>query len=80
MFILRIESFNPSGIIKDRVTLEIAEAAEREGKLEQDYTIVEASSGNTGISLSMVSAAKGYKMIVVIPEKGGRRWVRKKRS
>ena len=64
----KLESVNPSGSIKDRVALEIIEAAEREGTLKEGYTIVEASSGNTGISLSMVAAAKGYKMIVVMPE------------
>lgn len=64
----KLESVNPSGSIKDRVALEIIEAAEREGKLKKGHTIVEASSGNTGISLSMVAAVKGYKMIVVMPE------------
>lgn len=64
----KLESVNPSGSIKDRVALEIIVAAEREGKLKKGYTIVEASSGNTGISLSMVATAKGYKMIVVMPE------------
>lgn len=64
----KLESLNPTGSIKDRVALEIVEAAEREGKLKEGDTIVEASSGNTGISLSMVAAAKDYKMIVVMPE------------
>ena len=64
----KLESVNPSGSIKDRVALEIIEAAEREGRLKKGYTIVEASSGNTGISLSMCAAVKGYKMIVVMPE------------
>lgn len=64
----KLESVNPSGSIKDRVALEIIEAAEREGKLAKGDTIVEASSGNTGISLAMVAAVKGYKMIVVMPE------------
>jgi len=64
----KLESVNPSGSIKDRVALEIIEAAERNGKLKKGYTIVEASSGNTGISLSMIAAAKGYKIIVVMPE------------
>jgi cysteine synthase A len=64
----KLESVNPSGSIKDRVALEIVEAAEREGKLKRGYTIIEASSGNTGISLSMVAAAKGYRMVVVMPE------------
>jgi len=64
----KLESLNPSGSIKDRVALEIVEAAEREGQLKEGYTIVEASSGNTGISLSMIANTKGYKMIVVMPE------------
>ena len=64
----KMESVNPSGSIKDRVALEIIEAAEREGKLKKGYTIVEASSGNTGISLSMCATVKGYRMIVVMPE------------
>ena len=64
----KLESVNPSGSIKDRVALEIINAAEREGQLKPGYRIVEASSGNTGISLSMIAAVKGYKMIVVMPE------------
>ncbi len=64
----KLEGVNPSGSIKDRVALEIIEAAEKEGELKRGYTIVEASSGNTGISLSMIAAAKGYRMIVVMPE------------
>jgi len=64
----KLESMNPSGSIKDRVALEIIESAEREGELAEGYTVIEASSGNTGISLSMVAAVKGYKMIVVMPE------------
>jgi len=64
----KLESVNPSGSIKDRVALEIIEAAEREGKLRKGYTIVEASSGNTGISLAMCAAINGYKMIVIMPE------------
>jgi cysteine synthase A len=64
----KLESVNPGGSIKDRVALEIIEAAERDGELKKGYTIVEASTGNTGISLSMVAVAKGYKMIVVMPE------------
>jgi cysteine synthase A len=64
----KLESVNPSGSIKDRVALEIVETAEREGKLKKGGTIVEASSGNTGISLAMIAAVKGYKMVVVMPE------------
>ena len=64
----KMECANPTGSIKDRVALEMIEAAEREGTLKKGYTIVEPSSGNTGISLAMVAAIKGYKMIVVMPE------------
>ena len=64
----KLESVNPSGSIKDRVALEIIETAEREGLLKPGYTVVEASSGNTGISLAMIATAKGYKTIIVMPE------------
>jgi cysteine synthase A len=64
----KLESVNPSGSIKDRVALEIINAAEREGELRKGFTIVEASSGNTGIALAMLAAVKGYEMIVVMPE------------
>ena len=64
----KLESVNPSGSIKDRVALEIITAAEKEGLLKPGYRIVEASSGNTGISLSMIAAVKGYQMIIVMPE------------
>lgn len=67
----KLESCNPSGSIKDRVALEIIKAAEREGELKEDYTIVEASSGNTGISLSMVAVAKGYRTIIVMHSNAG---------
>jgi len=64
----KLESLNPSGSIKDRVALEIITAAENEGFLKPGYRIVEASSGNTGISLAMVAAVKGYHMTIVMPE------------
>ena len=64
----KLEGVNPSGSIKDRVALEIINAAENEGKLKEGYTIVEASSGNTGISLAMIAAVKGYNITVVMPE------------
>lgn len=64
----KLESVNPSGSIKDRVALEIITTAEKEGLLKPGYQIVEASSGNTGISLSMIAACKGYKMMIVMPE------------
>jgi cysteine synthase A len=64
----KLESVNPSGSIKDRVALAMIEAAEKTGQLKKGDTIIEASSGNTGISLAMISAIKGYRMIVVMPE------------
>jgi len=64
----KLESVNPSGSIKDRVALEIVTAAEQEGLLKPGYRIVEASSGNTGISLAMIAACKSYKMMIVMPE------------
>jgi len=64
----KMENLNPSGSIKDRVALEIITTAEREGRLHPGDTIVEATSGNTGISLTMVAAIKGYRMTVVMPE------------
>lgn len=64
----KLEGANPSGSIKDRVALEIIETAEREGQLTPGDTIVEASSGNTGIALSMCAAVKGYRMMIVMPE------------
>src|SRR6185503_20464308 len=60
----KVEFFNPGGSIKDRIALNIIEAAEREGKLQPGQTVVEATSGNTGIGLAMVCAAKGYPLVV----------------
>jgi len=62
------EFMNPSGSIKDRIAKHIVERGEAKGLLKLGCTIVEATSGNTGIALSMVAAAKGYKMLVVMPE------------
>ncbi len=64
----KLESVNPSGSIKDRVALEIIGDAERKGLLKKGHRIVEASSGNTGIALSMVAAVKGYRTTIVMPE------------
>lgn len=64
----KLEFMNPSGSIKDRIAKYIVEQAEAKGRLKRGYTLVEATSGNTGIALSMVAAAKGYKMLVVMPE------------
>ncbi|MGH3321118.1 MAG: PLP-dependent cysteine synthase family protein [Streptosporangiaceae bacterium] len=64
---VKLEFLNPSGSIKARIATYIIERAEREGLLRPGDTIVEASSGNTGNAMSMVAAAKGYKMLVVMP-------------
>ena len=66
--LVKLESFNPAGSVKDRTALAMIEAAEREGKLSQGATIVEATSGNTGVGLAFVAAIKGYKAIIVMPE------------
>ena len=64
----KMESFNPGGSIKDRICLSMIEAAEKAGKIHQGDTIVEPTSGNTGIGLALVAAVKGYKAILVMPE------------
>src|ERR1043166_7324588 len=64
----KIEAFNPLGSVKDRLALGIIEAAERSGELTPGQTVVEASSGNTGIGLAMVCAAKGYPLVVTMAD------------
>src|SRR5881227_1509633 len=65
---VKIEAFNPLGSVKDRLALGIIEDAERSGALKPGQTVVEATSGNTGIGLAMVCAAKGYPLVVTMAE------------
>ena len=64
----KVEFFNPGGSVKDRIALAMIEAAERDGKLKPGVTIIEPTSGNTGVGLALVSAVKGYKLILTMPE------------
>ncbi|MDA7773310.1 pyridoxal-phosphate dependent enzyme [Pseudomonadales bacterium] len=65
---VKVEAFNPLSSVKDRLALNMIEAAEREGRLSPGQTVVEATSGNTGIGLAMVCAAKGYPLVITMAE------------
>src|SRR5579863_1344650 len=66
---VKLESQNPGGSIKDRIGLAMIEAAERAGALAPGGTLVEATAGNTGLALALVAARKGYRLVLVIPDK-----------
>src|SRR5262245_64267135 len=66
---VKLENQNPGGSIKDRIALSMVEAAEREGKLAAGGTIVEATAGNTGLGLALVAVLKGYRLLLVVPDK-----------
>ena len=66
--LVKLESYNPAGSVKDRTALAMIEAAERDGILRPGSTIVEATSGNTGVGLAFVAAVKGYAVVIVMPE------------
>ncbi len=68
----KLEAYNPGGSIKDRIALSMIEGAEREGRIGPGGTLVEATSGNTGVGLALVAARKGYRVIIVIPDKMSR--------
>jgi cystathionine beta-synthase len=69
LILAKVESFNPGGSVKDRIALDMVEAAERAGQLKPGGTIVEGTSGNTGVGLALVAAIKGYRAVFTMPDK-----------
>src|ERR1700726_1445269 len=67
--VAKLETFNPGGSIKDRVAVALIDAAERDGRLKPGGTIIEPTSGNTGVGLAIAAAQKGYRSIFVMPDK-----------
>lgn len=70
--VAKVEFFNPGGSVKDRIALAMIEDAEKKGILKKGGTIIEPTSGNTGVGLSLVGAVKGYKVILTMPDTGER--------
>src|SRR5450755_2445739 len=66
---LKLESQNPGGSIKDRIALSMIAAAEADGRLKPGGTVIEATAGNTGLGLALVARAKGYRVVLVVPDK-----------
>ncbi len=69
---LKLECQNPGGSIKDRIGLSMIEAAEKAGRIKPGDTLVEGTAGNTGIGLALVAQQKGYKLVLVVPDKMSR--------
>ncbi|MFN0158139.1 MAG: cystathionine beta-synthase [Bacteroidota bacterium] len=80
LILAKVESFNPGGSVKDRIGVSIVEEAEREGRLKPGGTIVESTSGNTGMGLALVAAVKGYKTVFTLPDKMSMEKIRLLRS